>query len=419
MSSRVARITERALRAWPLWLAIAAHVFVIRNVFQTNLDVWYSGQRLYFVDASFFNAGQVPYRDFLFEYPPLAMLFFWIPRIAGPTLWLYSQNFQLEIIAADVVILLVLFDWARRRGRNPAMMLAVYTAAFVAIGPIVGRQFDLFPAAFTLIALYTFDTGHRKTSWVFLALGVMTKVYPLLLAPLFALYEWKAGERKRLRDGLIAFVATMLVLVLPSIIASPPSLLSLVAYHGERGIQLESTYSSVLLLLDHLGLAVTNIRSGFGSYNVVGRVPRVFALLSTPVLALLLLWSYALVYRRTSREAPTPSVLAGSSLLVLTMGLLGSKVLSPQYLIWLLPLVPLVEGRREWAVKVIFVITALATYYVIPLHYADLVNYQLRPTLALFARNALLGVLALLMATSLGSGTGYLSPANTHGNSDH
>ncbi len=418
MSSQLEELTKRALRAWPLLLAIAAHVFVVRNVFQTNLDVWYSGQRLYYFDASLFNAGQLPYRDFGFEYPPVALLLFWLPRIAGPTLWVYSQNFQLEVLAADAVILFVLYDWARRHGRNSAAVLGMYTIAFVAIGPIVGRQYDIFPAALTLLALYTFDLGHRKSSWVFLALGVMTKVYPLLLAPLFALYEWRAGERKRLRDGLIAFAITMVIIVLPSFIASPPSLLTLVAYHGERGIQIESTYSSVLLLLDRLGVAITSVRFAFGSYNVIGRLPHVFVMLSTPVLAGLLLWAYWLAYRRTAREEPGMPMLATSSLLVLTMGLLGSKVLSPQYVMWLLPFIPFVEGRRQWAVKICFVLAALVTWYII-LQYAGLINYQLRAELALLLRNALLGLLAFVTATSLGGRMDYLSPANSRETSLH
>ena len=55
-----------------------------------------------------------------------------------------------------------------------------------------------------------------------------------------------------------------------------------------------------------------------------------------------------------------------------------SKVLSPQYLIWLIPLIPLIRGRRGAAAAALFVATLVLTQLWFPSRYIDLV-YGLDP----------------------------------------
>jgi hypothetical protein len=70
--------------------------------------------------------------------------------------------------------------------------------------------------------------------------------------------------------------------------------------------------------------------------------------------------------------------------------ILTNKVLSPQYLAWLTPLVPLLSGRARSAVWVSFFFVGWMTWYIYPAHYADLVNLGQVPIALLFLRNILL-----------------------------
>jgi exosortase/archaeosortase len=87
--------------------------------------------------------------------------------------------------------------------------------------------------------------------------------------------------------------------------------------------------------------------------------------------------------------------------LVLLTGLVGSKVLSPQYLIWVLPLIPLVTRPRRYAAWGAFALTGLMTYYIYPLRYAELLSRENSAIAALAVRTLLLVALTLIVADSL------------------
>ncbi len=79
--------------------------------------------------------------------------------------------------------------------------------------------------------------------------------------------------------------------------------------------------------------------------------------------------------------------------------LVFGTILSPQYLAWLLPLVPLVGGRRGAATIVAFAIAAYLTNLWIPDRYFDYqADLEVGPTSLLLARNlALLAVFVILL----------------------
>ena len=89
---------------------------------------------------------------------------------------------EVEVILADVAMLGSLQLMAMRRGTPAWPWLAGYTLALTAMGPIVGQQFDIFPAAFTLAAIYCFWRQRHSAGWVFIALGTLTP-------------PWRLGER--------------------------------------------------------------------------------------------------------------------------------------------------------------------------------------------------------------------------------
>jgi hypothetical protein len=77
--------------------------------------------------------------------------------------------------------------------------------------------------------------------------------------------------------------------------------------------------------------------------------------------------------------------------------LLTSKVFSPQFIVWLYPLFPLVSGRFRSAAWVTFLTVACLTWYIYPLHYYDLVDLRQVAVDALVLRNVLLVLLAVLL----------------------
>jgi len=78
--------------------------------------------------------------------------------------------------------------------------------------------------------------------------------------------------------------------------------------------------------------------------------------------------------------------------------MLGSKVLSPQYVVWLLPLAPL-SAAGVWGIvaSAIFLAVCFTTTYVYPYHYTEVLLLWSPAIDILLGRNLLLVALWALM----------------------
>jgi uncharacterized membrane protein len=386
---------------WQLMLFIIGVVLIYCVLFTTVFQTPYSAMGVFLRYASLVMQGQVPYVDFNLEYPPLALLFFLLPRLVSSSLLIYTVLFKAEVLLAILVGLFLIYLLARRLGKAPWKMTLVYTLCILAVGPIIAVQFDIFSAILTLSSLYAFILGKSKTAWALLALGALTKIYPLFLAPVYLVIALRSRHYRAAGTGILTALVTCLVLAGPFIIAGSDSIKSLVEYHLQRGIQLESTYSSILLIADKLGLTRVALDFSFGSWNLAGAAADALTKLSSYLLIVLLLIAYWFIYRQTKPGKSQSTRLGAYALLVLSIVLITSKVFSPQYLIWLIPLFPLVLQRERFIILGVFILTGLSTYYLFPHAYLDLINLSAVPVFVLFIRNLLLVLLTVLMVVSL------------------
>ncbi|HYC20519.1 MAG TPA: glycosyltransferase 87 family protein, partial [Candidatus Bathyarchaeia archaeon] len=185
---------------------------------------------LYLADASKLASGLLPYRDFTLEYPPLSLIFFGLPRVITSSDALYTKVFQFELLVFDIIGLVLIFDIARRLGEAPWKALSIYTLAVLAVGPIIIQTFDIIPAVMTLAAIYLFWLEKHNASWAVLALGTLTKIYPIVIAPIFFIIYFKNRQFKQMRNGAVTFLAVCLITILPFIILGSGSILNLVSY---------------------------------------------------------------------------------------------------------------------------------------------------------------------------------------------
>jgi uncharacterized membrane protein len=385
---------------WQLGLFTAVILFVFLIVFNTVYPIKYSATGLFYNDATKFLEGSWPYRDFTFEYPPLSMLFFILPRIITSSFQTYSILYHAEVIIFILGGLWTIFDIARRLGKAPWKLLSLYILGILLIGPIIGEQFDIFPAVLTLLAIYFFWLGKTKTSWVFLALGTMIKLYPVVIAPIFLFCYLSNRQYSYIWKGIISFGLVCLAIASPFIVSSPGSLLNLVTYHSTRGLQLESTYSSILLVADKIGLTNATLSYNAGSWNLVSPASESVATWSTYILAAGLLVVYGFIFRQIKPGKSQFSRIGAYCLLCILTLLIFSKILSPQYFIWLLPMPLLFTGWLK-ATWVVFGLIGVLTYYIFPVRYLDLMALDTGMIGVLFVRDMLMIVMALLIGISL------------------
>jgi hypothetical protein len=104
------------------------------------------------------------------------------------------------------------------------------------------------------------------------------------------------------------------------------------------------------------------------------------------------------IYAAYRKGGAGPRVFSRYAAALILAFMLGSKVLSPQYVIWLLPLVPLsVGGVPGLGVSAVFLAACFLTTQVFPIHYDDLLNLRSPGPQLLLARNLLLALLWGLM----------------------
>jgi hypothetical protein len=397
------RWTERA--AAQFICCAAAHVTIFAGLFRGIYTMPFSGTGLYYEYAGRLLAGAVPYCDFVLEYPPFALVFFTLPRLLGESFRWYYVWFQVEVIVFDLIIVAALLAAARWWNLSVWRVLAIYTIAVLAVGPNILHQFDIFPAALSLFAVIWFGRRQYVGAGISLGLAIMTKAYPALLAPVFVLADWRAPSRRGVVRSAVACAATCVGVVLPWLIVAPKSLGVFVGYHAHRGIHLDSSYGSIALALHSMFITRAEVVHEFGSWDLAGVIPSAFAVASTIILLATVSWCCVIVYREAVRRGADAAgdvrFLAQASALVLAASLCASKVLTPSYLVWLLPLVPLVAGSRARATWVVFAAIGALTYYIYPVRYPALLQRQDGPVALLVVRNALLVALAVLLASGL------------------
>lgn len=273
--------------------------------------------------------GIIPYGT-TWQYPPLVGPLLMIPKIFPGN---YLHEFALTAVLADAAITVMLVLMARRRGTWYGPWFWIAGAA--ALGPIVLGRFDVFSALPLVGALVLLGrgvvtengvdlNGRRWWAGALIGLGLAIKIWPGLA--FFGLPRSRRGAQALAAAVGTAAGATLLCL---AVFRGGGSF---VTNQGSRGLEIESVWAIPFLLLRNLGLWHGQIHVLYGSFQLVGSgvgLVADLALLGTVAgFALMAVWWW----RRTWR----PALVADATFVATLIMMLTSRVISPQYLVWLL-----------------------------------------------------------------------------------
>jgi len=306
---------------------------------------------LYHSYARSWATGGVPYVDFQPEYPPGALLVFLLPLFWGAD---YAKSFAIEMALFDLAACLVVVAWARRlfpeSRRAPWQQLIVYLSMTAALYPVLYTRFDLAPASIALGALYLVYLNRWRLGLFLLGFAGAVKLWPLGLMPMALFYVWRRRDLLRL---VRASSWAALGLVAPALCFMPQAgwnVLNFLKYHAARGIEIGSTWSTTALTLNLLGIAPAQAVHEFGAFHAKGHAATIFAAISMPVMVLCTLapqvraaWTVGRIGDVAGRVG---IVTACASILGFVI---GGKVLSPQFALWLAPFLPLAMDGPIWA----------------------------------------------------------------------
>jgi hypothetical protein len=337
--------------------------------------------------------GEVPYRDFFIEYPPGSLPAFVPPALFSASQASYINLFSLEMALTLVVTLLLTALGARRLGGSGTWILpaATFVLAALLLYPVAVTRYDAVVALTLGLAVFFATLGGRylPLAYASLGLGTAAKFVPLLAVLPLAL------TRRGVARGCGVFLAVVALFFVPFALLGGRGLLQSFAYQAERGLQVESLAASVLMFLH----SAKSIVFEHGAFEVRGEGAGLATSL-TPILTLLLLavTGFAMWWEfRRCGGLEVGAFPRHAAALILAF-MLGSRVLSPQYLIWLLPLVPLSAGGLVGTIIcVLFLAACFTTTLVFPIHYADLLSFRYPGPELLVARNLLLVTLWITM----------------------
>jgi uncharacterized membrane protein len=339
--------------------------------------------------------GALPYRDVFVEYPPGAFAVFLPPAAFGAAH--YNAAFKtLMALCGAATIVLVALVLAELGASQRRVWVAVGLLALspLALGPISLNTYDAWPALLTVLALWLLLRGWELPAFAVLGLAVATKVYPLVLVPLAAWFLWRRADTRRVLVALGVLVVCAAAAIAPFAAYSSHGVYESFHAQASRGLQIESLGASVLLVLDRLGLYHARVveTTGVAGRNLTGGTADAVAALLVVLEAAAVVTVWALYARARDLRGWLPVAFAAA-----VAGFIAfTKVFSPQYLVWLLPLVVVAGNAVAIALAAVALVLAQVWFF----HYHALFRVAW-PVWLLVARDLVMVALYLALAASL------------------
>lgn len=340
-------------------------------------------------------SGSLPYRDAFLEYPPLAAPAIALPGLLGTGEEVFRWAFAGWTFLLAAAVVLLCGALAARTGGDARRALLAAALTPLLCGALVRTHFDLAPVALLLGALLLLASRRPRTGMAVLGLAAMTKGFPLVAAPVAVAWLATRVDRRTLLESVATFLVALVLPAAAAVAMSPDGAWDAVTYHLDRPVQVESLPASGLMLLDELGAGEVESVQSHRSDGLEHTAADALALACLAAMLGLIAAATALA-RGDSRRLVLASLTA-----VAAFAALG-KVLSPQYMLWLVPLGALAFAWRLHALAAATAAAAVLTQIEFPARYFDLVDREPFPVAVIALRNlVLLAVLALALRALL------------------
>ena len=332
--------------------------------------------RAYHEYASRTLNGEIPYRGFDVEYPIGALPLFLLPRLFASGDIAYRWAFAFEILLFDAALVWLV---AKRGEKTTGAGRAVfwYSLGLALLGAIPIARFDLAATFLAFAAMMALDTKRSGLGGILAGIGGLAKLFPVVvIAP--KVVVWVIGKAglalpSRATDGraspaprdrsIAALILTLSIGACIWWIIGGPGVMRSIRYHGGRGLEIESLYAGPLIVVAKL--LSWPLAYDFNHHSVELITPG--AMIASKVAPLVQIVAISWVLLIGFRPSRVPLVEADqravdgsrshwlgttngtkegpqTAACILAFALFG-KVLSPQYLIWLLPFVATLEGQ--------------------------------------------------------------------------
>jgi hypothetical protein len=310
------------------------------------------------------------------EYPAPALAVF-----LAPFLLPFSYPWAFAVLAGIVMVLLVSsYQTTGIEGWDVAAARRLVTYLAVGAVILVTGRYDIFAAAAAFWSVRAARQNRWSAAWTWSCIGFVIKLFPAIFWPAFLIAEWRRNGRPPIKRAAWIIAALAVVAGIPALLDRSGTL-NVVHYYLKRPNEMEGIPADLSYLVDP---GRTRWIVSFHSVNIVNGAghPIVLVLEFLTVIGCLWIW-------RVQIKKGLP--IEAACLASLSLVVLGGKVLSAQYLVWLMPLWALYRIRGAWLlaalvnVVIIPYIVTNASYGFVPSHALDV-----SATLAFLIRDVLI-----------------------------
>ncbi len=336
----------------------------------------YMDLMVYAVRGSWYPYSKTPYTEVPSEYPQAATYFFAVPYVildfpgpldtrligdletflgsdvkANPNLpdskHLRNRLFlRYSLVFSLLMVPFLFFSILIVHRLRPDRKYLAYLMLLPAGLYFTHNRFDIIPAFLSLLAIYLLSRDRIGLSALVLALGFLTKWYVILLLPIFLTYFYTRSG-KISRRMILVFVITCLALLLPALLSG-----------GIRG-----------LIAPYLTQLSRDLDQPSLFYLVYMLFQREFGLdvFNTYTSAALLVLQFSMIPLAVTSSIDSIGKVIGWSLLSVLVFIIFARINSPQWILWVSPLLILLAGGRLYVAGI--VLLDLLSYLQYPVLY--------------------------------------------------
>jgi hypothetical protein len=328
--------------------------------------------------AALLDRGLAPYAALRMEYPPLMVALIAAPAKVLRTIS-YEWRFTFEMFVLGGLAAVATSAASNATGTRKHVVAVAFAVAVLATGPLLGTRNDASVAL--VFAVFAYAAGRQR--WTAAAavcgIGFALKLTPAMLLPMGLL----VGQNRVRQLG--AFTACAAIPFLPFVDGGVERVFT---YHLARPLQVESVLSTPLHVAHLAGILNASVGYAFGSDYLEAPGAAGIARASAAIALLGFGAVFAVGHRRKDEIRRDPNVVWLWMHCVILAFLCTSKVLSPQFVIWLLPTTSLIAAAFP-VVALASLGVMLLTQIEFPMWYPDLIALRPAAVSILLARNAL------------------------------
>ena len=375
-TSFVSRMKENPdLSFYVLYTVLYVFMIGLTNVvngFVGNNYGWYD-VHFYWENTNFIFNGMWPYQDFKTAYPPFSLAIYLIPYLITPTDDTFMYGFTVFTYLFTILAIhgsLKFCDW---KGLDHKYVYLTFLLLIVGVNNFfIGRN-DTITTVFVILSLLFYWKEKYSVAFILMALGAMTKIYPVFLIPVLLIpflvdKNWKSFFKYTLISAIVC-----LVIELPFLINDPATAFSYLTQHSGRGFEIESIVAIPLMIVGLFDSSLVYVRMD-ESWDLFGPLPEAVSPYIMPMtMAILLIFMLYFLFKLWKIDVDLEKKLALTTLACATTLMLFmafNKVFCVQYVMWVIMMYPLIiysfkvfglEYKKLWYLLIAMTATTLLT----------------------------------------------------------